>query len=377
MKITDVTVKRYGQMREVADFAVGSEILMVEVHTDEGVTGLGFTSAGVSRYGPTGDIAATLIRRNLKNMIVGENPLLTEQLWGRMYGGYGGVSRLGRHGLVLHCMAAIDFALWDLKAKVLNVPVSDLIGGRRERIPTYANTAHQLPPDKLAEKAAEYVKNGHTAVKIRGSATAVSLEEATARVKAVREAIGPDVKLMVDVNGTWDVDTAIQQLKRWQPYDVYWLEEPVPPEDIPGYASVRSRAGQTYIVGGEQHAGVLEFRELLQHGAVDIVQPDAHTTGGITEWLRIANLARAYNVPVSPHALQVIHIHMAAALPNMMWIEYFMADNPLSDFQHRLFNEPKIRDVRTDEGVFLLPPERPGLGIELDEAVAEQTLIKE
>ncbi len=377
MKITDVTVNRYGQMREVADFAVGSEILAVQVHTDEGITGFGFTSAGVSRYGPIGDIAATLIRRNLKNMIVGENPLLIEQIWNHMYGGYGGVSRLGRHGLVLHCMAAIDFALWDLKGKSLNVPVSDLLGGQRQRIPTYANTAHQLPPDELAEKAAEYVKNGHKAVKIRGSATAVSLEEATARVKAVREAVGPDIKLMVDVNGTWDVDTAIQQLKRWEPYDVYWLEEPVPPEDIPGYASVRRRAGQTYIVGGEQHAGVPEFRELLHHKAVDIVQPDAHTTGGITAWLKIASLATANNCPISPHALQVIHIHMAAALPNILWIEYFMADNPLSDFQHQLFKEPRIQEVKTDEGVFLLPPTRPGLGIELDEDVAERTLIKE
>ena len=362
MKITDVTVRRYGEAQELMDFATGLEVLVVEVHTDGGVSGLGFTGADVYRHGPTGDIAATLIRRNLKNMIVGENPLLIEQLWESMYGGYGGVSRLGRSGLVLQCMAAIDFALWDLKGKVFNVPVSELLGGRRERIPTYVNTAHQLPPDKLAEKAREYVKNGHTAVKIRGSATAVSLEEATARVKAVREAIGPDVKLMVDVNGTWDVDTAIQQLKRWEPYDVYWLEEPVPPEDIPGYASVRRRAGQTYIVGGEQHASVFEFRELLGQGAVDIIQPDANTTGGITQWLRIANLARAYNVAVSPHALQMIHIHMAAALSNMMWIEYFMVDNPLSDFEHRLFKEPRMREVRDRGGSISPAPREAGPG---------------
>jgi L-rhamnonate dehydratase len=377
MKITDVTVKRYQSKKEVMDFAVGSEILIVDVHTDEGMVGRGFTRARMTAHGPTGDIAAILIRRNLRNMIVGENPLLTEQLWNRMYGGYGGVSRLGRRGLVLGCLAAIDFALWDLKGKVLGVPVCDLLGGRRERIPTYANTAHQLSADDLAEQAERYVKEGHRAVKIRGSLTAVSVTEATERVRAVREAVGTDVKLMVDVNGTWDVDTAIQQLKKWQPYDVYWLEEPVPPEDIEGYALVKQRSGQTYVVGGEQHAGLLEFKALMDRKAVDIIQPDAHTVGGITQWLKIADIARGYNIPISPHALQVVHIHLAAAFSDIMWIEYFLADNPLHELSNRLFKKPKIRDIKTDEGVFLLPPEEPGLGIELDEVVADQALVRE
>jgi len=377
MKITDVTVKRYESKKGVMDFAVGSEILVVEVHTDEEVIGRGFTRARVTPHGSIGDISATLIRRVLKNMIVGENPLLVEQLWNRMYGGYGGVSRLGRRGLVLGCLAAIDFALWDLKGKVLGVPVCDLLGGRREQIPTYANTAHQMSAKDLADQAARYVKEGHRAVKIRGSLTAVSLDEATERVVAVREAVGPDVKLMVDVNGTWNVDTAIQQLKRWAPYDVYWLEEPVPPEEIDGYALVKERSDQCYIVGGEQHAGLFEFKALMDYGAVDIIQPDARTVGGITQWLKIADIARAYNVPISPHALQVIHIHLAAAFSDIMWIEYFMTDNPLHELSARLFKKPIIRDTKTDEGVFLLPPEDPGLGIELDEAVAEQSLVKE
>lgn len=368
MKITDVTVNRYGNMGGMADFALGREFLIVDVHTDEGISGRGFTGAPITKYGPTGDVYATLIRRNLRNMIVGENPLHTEELWNRMHR-----NSLGRRGL----MGAIDLALWDLKGKIYGVPVCDLIGGRKNRIATYANAAHQLPADELAQRAAAYVNQGHTAVKIRGSASAVSLKEATARVHAVREAIGPDVKLMVDVNGTWDVDTAIQQLKLWERYDIYWLEEPVRPEDIPGYVRVRNRAGKVYIVGGETHPGVSEFRQLFQEGAVDIAQPDALTTGGITEWLRIATLARAFNVPVSPHALQIVHIHMAAALPNVMWVEYFMPDNHLSGFEHRLFKEPKMASERTDDGVFLRPPDTPGLGIELDEAEAEQSLISE
>ena len=182
---------------------------------------------------------------------------------------------------------------------------------------------------------------------------------------------------MVDVNGTWDVDTAIQQLKAWEPYDVYWLEEPVPPADIPGYARVRARAGDTYIVGGEQHAGLLEFRTLIEQGQVDIVQPNAAVTGGITDWLRIHAFATANCVPISPWDLQMVHIHMAAGLPNVQWIEYFMPDNALLEFQTRLFTGPRTSEVVTEEGVFLEAPVAPGLGLELDPEVAAAARVRE
>lgn len=368
MKITDVTVKRYSVSRDPREYA--GDIHVVEVHTDGGVTGTGF----VSPASATSDLAATLVRGPLKAAVVGEDPLLTEDLWRRMHAA---VPRRGGEGLVRTCMAGVDFALWDLKGKLLNAPVSALLGGRRPRVATYANCAHHLPPDQLAAKAAEYVKRGHTALKIRGSATYVSPAEATERVRHVREAVGPDVTLMVDVNGTWDVDTAIQQLKRWERYDVYWLEEPVPPEDIPGYVRIRQRAGRTSIVGGEQHVGVPEFRQLIEQGAVDLVQPNAAITGGITDWLRIHALATLASVPVSPWNLQMVHIHLAAGLPNVKWIEYFMADNPLLAFQGRLFKGPVLREEVTPEGVFLVPPDAPGLGLELDDAVAAAALVRE
>lgn len=366
MKITDVTVKRYSVSRDPRAYA--GDIHLVQVHTDAGVSGTGFVSAASA----TSDIAATLVRRTLKAVLVGEDPRLTDDLWRRMHAA---VPRRGGEGLVRSCMAGVDFALWDLKGKLLDAPVSTLLGGRRPRVATYANCAHGLPPDQLAAKAAEYVKRGHTALKIRGSF--VSVQEAGERVKHVREAIGPDVKLMVDVNGTWDVDTAIEQLKRWERYDIYWLEEPVPPEDIPGYARIRRRAGRTYIAGGEQHVGVLEFRQLIEQGAVDVVQPNAALTGGITDWLRIHALATLASVPVSPWNLQMVHIHLAAGLPNVKWIEYFMADNPLLEFQGRLFKGPALREEVTKDGVVLVPPDTPGLGLELDEAVAAASLVSE
>jgi L-alanine-DL-glutamate epimerase-like enolase superfamily enzyme len=368
VKITDVTVRRYSVSRDPREYM--GDIQIVAVHTDAGVTGMGFVTAPST----TSDIAAALIRRTLKAAVVGEDPLLTEDLWRRMYDA---VPRRGGEGIVRMCLAGVDFALWDLKGKLLNAPVSALLGGRRARVATYANCAHHLPPEKLAEKAADYVKRGHTALKIRGSATYVSVAEATERVKHVREAIGPDVRLMVDVNGTWDVDTAIQQLKRWERYDVYWLEEPVPPDDVPGYVRIRHRAGRTYIAGGEQHVGVPEFRQLIAQGAVDVVQPNAAITGGITDWLRIHALATLSSVPVSPWNLQMIHIHLAAGLPNVKWVEYFMADNPLLAFQGRLFRGPLLREEATPEGIFLIPPDGPGLGLELDDAVAATSLVPE
>jgi L-alanine-DL-glutamate epimerase-like enolase superfamily enzyme len=366
VKITDVTVRRYSVSRDPKAYA--GDIHIVEVHTDAGVSGLGFITAANA----TSDLAATLVRRTLRAAVVGEDPLLTTDLWRRMHEA---VPRRGGEGLVRTCIAGVDFALWDIKGKLLQAPVSALLGGRRARVPTYANCAHGLPPEPLAAKAAEYVKRGHTALKIRGSF--VSVDEATERVKHVRAAIGPDVRLMVDVNGTWDVDTALRQLRRWERYDVYWLEEPVPPDDIPGYVRVRQRAGRTLVVGGEQHVGVLEFRQLIDQGAVDIVQPNAAITGGITDWLRIHALATLASVPVSPWNLQMVHIHLAAGLPNVKWIEYFMADNPLLEFQSRLFKGPRLREETTPEGVFLVPPDTPGLGLELDEAVAAASLVAE
>mgnify|MGYP001375682805 CR=1 FL=1 len=373
MKISDVVVNRYVH-KEGSDMghSRGHEILVVHVHTDEGITGTSFIGTPIFDHGETGDVAARLISRNLKNLVLGENPLHTEKLWERMFEA---PWRLGMRGMIRDCIAAIDFALWDIKGKMMNVPVADLLGYKRERVLTYVNVGHQLPPDKLAEKAYQYVQQGHTAVKIRAGLSAVSIKEATKRVAAVREAIGPDVKLMVDVNGTWDADTAIEMLKKWEAYDIYWLEEPVPPEDVAGYARVRQFAGNTLIAGGEQNSGLYEFRQFIEMDALDVVQPNASCTGGITEWLKIYQLATLYNLPVSPWNLQQIHLHLACGLKNVKWIEYFTPDR--ETFQNSLIIGPRMVEEKDEEGIFLLAPTAPGLGIEIDEKTAEESLVKD
>lgn len=368
--ITSVTTTRYQSAEAVASgTAYGTEILVVEVATEAGHTGLGFTTASAQ----TGPILTQLIGTIIAPLIAGQSAAETAAVWNRMY--HEAIPRRGGDGLMRNAIAAVDFALWDIKGKAAGVPVWKLFGGGRDLVPTYANCAHHMPPDKLAETAASYVAAGHRALKIRGTRTFVTLAEATARVAAVREAIGPDVRLMVDVNGSWDVDTAIQQLKVWEPYDVYWLEEPVPPHDIAGYARVRERSGQTYIVGGEQHAGLLEFQALVDNGCVDMVQPNAALTGGITDWLRIHAFATARSVPVSPWNLQHVHIHLAAGLPNVQWIEYFMADNALLKFQGELFADMGTSEVPTESGMMLRAPTAPGLGIKLVAEVAERSRL--
>ena len=368
MKVANVEARRYSGDAKAAYVA---EILVVTLLTDDGISGVGFASAPPGM----GPIFKQLIENVLAPRIVGADPRLTSELWNRMY--RDAIPRRGGEGIVRVCIAAIDMALWDIKGKAIGVSVASLLGGHRDLVPTYANCAHHLPPDKLAERAASYVAKGHKALKIRGTRTFVTPDEATERVRQVRAAIGPDVRLMVDVNGSWDVDTAVQQLKKWEPYDVYWLEEPVPPDDIPGYARVHNRAGRTYIAGGEQHAGLLEFRTLIEQGNVDIVQPNALITGGITDWLRIHAFAAAKGVPISPWDLQLVHIHMAAGLSNVKWIEYFMADNALLEFQSKLFAGPAIEEDVTEEGVFLRTPHVPGFGLTLDEETAERSLVRD
>jgi L-rhamnonate dehydratase len=375
VKITDLTVTRYAQSRSTDGGPSGPEIQIVEVQTDEGITGTGFLTASNAEVSPTSELLAGLLRGNLRNIVLGLDPLLNDKVWRAMYTRI--APRQGARGLFLHTIAAVDFALWDIKAKLLHRPLGDLFGDHKERIATYANAAHTVTPEETAAVAVEYVKKGHRAIKVRGTLGFSPLDVTNKRIEAVREAIGPDVKLMVDVNGSYGHDLAIQQLKRWRRLDLYWLEEPVPPEDILGYSKVKQHAGDTYIVGGEQHAGLKEFVSLMDDGGVDIVQPGSMQVGGLTEWLRVYNLATARGIPISPWDLQAVHMHVASGLPNVKWIEYFMPDNPMLAFQNNLFAEPRFDEEVTEDGVYLIPPAKPGLGLVLNEEEAERTRVRE
>lgn len=375
MNITNVRATRYMDPEMQSAGKGGYEVLVCEVNTDEGITGMSYLSYGAPPNGSIGEIYMLLLTRNFRHLITGMDAGAPKKVWDLLYNNS---TRWGRRGIPLHCISLIDTALWDIKAKKAGVPVYKLLGGPvRDRIPCYANTAHHLPPDELAEKAASYVKEGFNALKIRGNAMLVGTDEATARLKAVREAVGPDIRIMVDVNGTWDRETAVRMLRLWEPYDVYWLEEPVHPDDIPGFIEVREVARQagTLVAAGEQHGTLNDFRQLIESGCVDVVQPDSACCGGITEFLHISAFAKQRSIPVSPHILQHVHLHLAAALPETMWVEYFLEDNPMMRFTLQLIPGP-AEALRHREGMLDLPT-APGFGLELDPEIAERSMIME
>jgi len=362
MKIREVKTKLIKGNLGFLDFGPASDYILVKITTDEGVRGLGYVPeyTHIKEGSGFGDLLATFIERTIGSLIIGKDPDSIEGIWEELYKK---TTRWGRRGFIIHAIGGVDIALWDLLGKVTGKPLWRLLGAYRSEVPTYANTAHQLPPKELAGKALEYVNQGFDAVKIRGSLTAVSPEEATERIKSVREAIGEKVKLMVDLNGTYSIDLALKMCEKWEKYDLFWLEEPVHPDNLEGYKRLKKKCGVP-LAAGEQHHTAFEFKLLLENELVDIVQPDVAHVGGISEWLKVWAMARNYGVPVSPHMVPIVSAHLVAAKPNTMWIEYMAPDNPLRSVMFDLFEEPKSIMYARKGKVY--PPETPGIGLVLN-----------
>ena len=353
--------------------------LLVEVETDAGITGVG--EAGVG-----GGSARHVIETQLRPMLVGEDPLLIEGLWQKMFAR---TRQFGRRGIVMNAISGIDIALWDIAGKVAKMPVYQLLGACRDRVEAYASGGFYQEgksTDDLAGEAEGYRARGFKGMKMkigRNPSTQTHLrhlvanaqqcevepEEDIARVAAVRRAVGPKAKLMVDVNCAWSPAVAIEMGRALAPYQLYWMEEPVATDDIDGSARVAA-AIATPIAGYETEIGLYGFRELITRGAVDIVQPDIAWSGGFSECRRIAALAQGYHLMVAPHAFAsavtlVASLHFAASIPNGLVLEFDQNPNGLRD---ELLKEP----LRVDGDGMIRLPERPGLGIELDPAAVDR-----
>ena len=349
--------------------------LLVEVETDAGITGIG--EAGVG-----GGSAAHVVEHQLRPLLLGEDPLLIEGLWQKMFAR---TRQFGRRGIVMNALSGVDIALWDIAGKVARMPVYRLLGACRERVEAYASGGFYQEgksADDLAGEAEGYRAQGFRGMKMkigRNPSTQTHLrhlaansrlcevepEEDIARVAAVRKALGPKAKLMVDANCAWSPAMAIEMGRALEPYRLYWIEEPVATDDIDGSARVAA-ALATPVAGYETEIGLYGFRELIARGAVDIVQPDLAWSGGFSECRRIAALAQAHHLMVAPHAfagavLLAASLHFAAATPNALALEFDRNPNGLRD---ELLKEPFQIDA---DGTIPLP-ERPGLGIELDPA---------
>jgi L-alanine-DL-glutamate epimerase-like enolase superfamily enzyme len=361
--------------------------LLVEVETDSGLIGLG----EAAHFGGPLRSTQVVIEGELRDHVLGEDPRDIEHLWEQMH------QRSYKHargGLVVAAMSGIDIALWDLRGKMAGMPLWRLLGGYRRRVPAYATGgfyAEGKGIQELCEEMGAYCQHGFQAVKmkvgrntdIEGSplramthrgTCEVSLAEDLARVRAVRETIGPDTRLMIDANGAWDVPTAVKVGRALEPLDLYWFEEPVCPDDVAGSARVAKKVAIP-VAGYETCSyGKVSFRDYISAGAVHFVQPDVAWSGGLTEALKIAHLAQVWNLPVAPHihgsAVAVAAaVHLLGAIPNASLAEMVFPAHPLMD---KLVREPLVVD---GTGHIALS-ERPGLGVELDPRVVNKYRVE-
>jgi L-alanine-DL-glutamate epimerase-like enolase superfamily enzyme len=336
------------------------EYTLVRVTSAKGTEGYGFCYGGSH----TGHLVTIAVRDLLRRHVVGKEYQDTEPIWNSMYRD----SVLhGRRGSVLRAMSAIDNAIWDLKAKEAGLPLYQLLGATpQETVPAYASGGYYLKGKTvgdLADEMRRYVSMGFPAVKIKVGL--LSAEEDTERVKACREAIGPDIELFLDVNNAWrDTATAIKVIKMFEEYNPGWIEEPVMPDEVKMSAEIAA-AISTPVATGEIEATHWGFERLIDYRAASIFQPDAAVCGGITEFVKIVNLAAASKIPVSPHWFADLHVHMVAATPNAIWVEFF-TDSTILNFMKLLKQSVQVRDGK------LLLPQEPGMGIEFDGDIVEK-----
>lgn len=337
--------------------------VIVRVDTDEGLSGIG----EAAYFGGPPMITKMVIEKELQDYLIGEDPLNNERLWEEMYQR---TIKHGRKGVIIAGMSGIDIALWDIKAKAAGMPLYRLLGGCHEQIRAYASAGFYAPGKgvkELADEMASYVQEGFTGVKMKIGR--LSPAEDVARVRAVREAIGDNIDLLVDGNNAYTSYQAIKIGRRMEEYNIFWFEEPVPAEDIEGSAAVAA-ALDTPVAAGENEFTRYGFRDLIINKAIDIGQPDVTWCGGITEAKKIAGMASAWNIYCVPHSFSsavalVANLHFSASIPNSLLQEFDRNYNPLRE---NLLREP----VWINRKGYIDLTDKPGLGIELDEAVVKK-----
>ncbi|RAM38215.1 L-talarate/galactarate dehydratase [Arthrobacter globiformis] len=320
--------------------------LFAEITTEQGHTGLGFSyskrAGGPAQYAHAKEVAEG---------IIGEDPndigkLYTKLLWA-------GAS-VGRSGVATQALAAIDIALYDLKAKRAGLPLAKLLGSYRDSVQTYNTSGGFLNAtlDEVKARATQSVDEGIGGIKIKVGLP--DTKEDLRRVAGIRDHIGWDVPLMVDANQQWDRATALRMGRQLEEFNLIWIEEPLDAYDFQGHAHL-AQVLDTPIATGEMLASVAEHKGLIAANGCDIIQPDAPRVGGITQFLRLAALADERGLGLAPHFAMEIHLHLAAAYPREPWVEHF-------DWLDPLFNER----LETKDGRMIVP-DRPGLGVSLSD----------
>jgi L-alanine-DL-glutamate epimerase-like enolase superfamily enzyme len=333
--------------------------LFLYIDTDEGISGI---------YGPVSEDEARIIHHRLARVVIGEDPHAVERIWDKMYR----ANIAGNQGAVMTAISKVDLALWDLKGRIWDAPVYELLGGpSRSQIQAYASMlGFSVEPELVQERSEAVAEDGYTGIKWffrhGPGAGQEGVEQNLALVEAAREGAGPDVGLMFDCWKSWDVPYTQRMAKLAAGYRPRWFEEPVPPVMIPQYAELRRTIDTVAISGGEHAYTRWGMKALLDAKAVDILQPDPTWAGGLTEMTKICGLASAYGIPVIPHHGGLAASHLIASqttttCPLQEWL--FQAGR-----RDNVFLQQKIEP---EEGYFALP-EGPGLGIALDEDAVEE-----
>jgi len=338
--------------------------LVVEIFTDDGLVGIGNAALAPQ-------VTKQVIDLHLKPLLIGKDPWDIEFLWQLMYRK---TMAFGRRGLGMVAISAVDIALWDILGKSAKQPVYRLLGGRtKPRIPVYASRLYSVELSEVAAEAKRYKTEGYKAMKLRfgwgPTDGAAGMHRNVNLVRTVRETVGDGIDVMADAYMGWTLDYAKRILPLLEPFQLRWLEEPVIPDDMHGYAELKSY-GRIPIAGGEHEFTAYGFRDLLEARALDYIQFDTNRVGGLTQARKVAALAEAYSVPVIPHAGQMHNYHVVMASLNSPMAEYF----PVVDVEvgNELFwyifnGEPKAKD-----GFIDLDERIPGLGLTINEAALEK-----
>jgi len=328
------------------------DIVVVKLATNDGIEGIGVTFFGAALTN-----ALRAAAEDLGALAVGEDPHDVERIAAKLRGAAG---TAGPGGIFTLALSAIDTALWDIRGKALGLPVARLLGGFRERVPAYASGAlmRTLALDDVVAAAGRLVERGWSAMKTQLALPAGTDPVAEVdRIRRIREAIGPDVRLMCDINQRWTVPEAFDIGARLEPYRLHWLEDVTACDDYAGLARIAAKL-TTPIAGGEYVYGIVPFRHMLEARSVDIVMIDLVRVGGITQWIKVAAMAEAFNLPVVSHLIPEVHVHLIAAVPNGHIVEYM-------PWTRALFEDPPL-PVNGEMTV----PSRPGLGLELTRAIS-------
>jgi len=347
---TPVEAASHGVMREF-------DLVAVRLTDSAGGRGCGYTVLNAGH----GDAVIPIIDNVFSKTLLADDPRCIERMWARMWRSH---HYSGRGGLVSFAIAAVDVALWDLRARNLGEPLWRLLGGHSQAVAAYAgNIDLNFPLEKLLEGVQRSLDAGYRSIKMRlGKPT---LQEDIARVTAVRELIGPDIELMTDANEAWRTDQALRAFQALRPFDLIWIEEPIRPDDYAGYAHLRAHGGIPVAAGENLHT-LAEFSALITARGVDFPEPDLTTCGGITPWIKIAHLAAAHGLPVTSHGAHELHVHLLAAVPNAAYLEV-----------HGFGLEQFIAQPLQMKDGQAIAPDRPGHGIEFDWNRLDRYRVKE